>query len=130
MKAITKEMIKIYNMKDFDFMGYTLTKEPEFHHIVKKEHNGKYEISNGAVLNTDSHRYLHTIEYKDLIIYQAINDMFRIINKKGYIDIEDLKIINVLLREFECEYKDAKNSKGKILIKPEYYDRKYNIIKK
>lgn len=124
MKAITKEMIKIYNMEEFDFMGYTLTKEPEFHHIVKKEHNGKYEICNGAVLNTINHRYLHIIEYKEIVIFNAINDMFRIINKKGYIDIEDLKIINALLLEFEYLYKDAKNSKGKQLIKDEYYNRK------
>ena len=125
MKKITKEMIKLYNMKDYDFMGYSLQKEPQFHHIVKKEHGGKYEIKNGAILNSSSHNYIHTIEYKEYMIYKAINDIFKIMNKKGYLDIEDLKIINALLEEFEYYHKEDKNSKGKILIKPEYYERNF-----
>ena len=51
MKPITKEMIKIYNLDKLCFMGYTLDKNATFHHIVKKEHGGKEDITNGAVLN-------------------------------------------------------------------------------
>ena len=53
MKKITQEMIHIFKMTDFDWMGYELTKEANyftFHHIIKKEHGGKEKINNGAIL--------------------------------------------------------------------------------
>ena len=52
MKKITQEMIHIFKMTDFDWMGYELTKEANyftFHHIIKKEHGGKEKINNGAI---------------------------------------------------------------------------------
>lgn len=126
MKNITKEMIKIYNLKDFDFMGYKLVKnQTTFHHIIKKENKGEAKISNGSVLMPENHTYLHIIEHKEYKIYDAINKIMLICNKKGKIEIEDLIIINELLKMFEEEHMEDKTSKGKTLIKEKYLDRIY-----
>ena len=121
MKQITKDMIKIYNLKRYDFLGYTLEKDPTFHHIQKREHGGKYALDNGAILNHISHNYLHIIEYKDPRIFLALQQLLLVINRtKEEPTLEMLQIIDHLLLGFEQENKEAKNSKGKILIKPEH----------
>lgn len=126
MKPITKEMIKIYNLDKLCFMGYTLDKNATFHHIVKKEHGGKEDITNGAVLNPYAHEYLHIIEYKDYDIFIAINKMLEIINnQKNRPTKEQYQIISKLLSMFEKEHKGEKSSKGKTLIKHKYLDRSY-----
>ena len=73
MRAITREMIYLYNLKDLCFMGYTLDKDATYHHIVKRCDGGEETIENGAVLNPYAHEYLHIIEYKDIETYIAIN---------------------------------------------------------
>jgi hypothetical protein len=124
MKAITKEMIKIYNLKEYDFMGYKLTKNATFHHIVKKEHGGKETIENGAVLETASHQYLHVIEYKEIERFILINKMLKIINNQGHAPTrEQIEIIDYILREFEEEHEKDLNSKGKPIIKKEFKER-------
>lgn len=126
MKQITKDMIKIYNLKDYDFMGYRLIKsQATYHHLIKKEHQGKETINNGSVLMPISHNYLHIIEYKEFEIFDAINKIMKICNKKGVVEVSDLKIINELLKMFEEEHRLDKTSKGKILIKHQYLDRIY-----
>lgn len=124
MKPITREMIKIYNLKDFDFMGYHLIKNnATYHHLIKRENGGKATLDNGAVLMPDSHTYLHLIEFKEYKIYDAINKIMMICNKKGCIEKEDLVIISELLRMFEEEHIKDKTSKGKLLIKHQYLER-------
>lgn len=119
-------MIKIYNLKDYDFMGYRLIKsQATYHHLIKKEHQGKETINNGSVLMPISHNYLHIIEYKEFEIFDAINKIMKICNKKGVVEVSDLKIINELLKMFEEEHRLDKTSKGKILIKHQYLDRIY-----
>jgi hypothetical protein len=80
MKKITQEMIHIFKMTDFDWMGYELTKEANyftFHHIIKKEHGGKEKINNGAVLiGNSAHNYLHIIESRELDMYIYLNKIF------------------------------------------------------
>jgi len=126
MKQITRDMIKIYNLKDYDFMGYKLIKsQATYHHLIKREHNGKETISNGSILMPVAHNYLHIIEYKEYEIFDAINKIMKICNKKGAVEVSDLKIINELLKMFEEEHKQDKTSKGKILIKHQYLDRIY-----
>jgi len=52
MKQITREMLKIYQpLSNMDWMNYRLVrKDLTFHHIVKRENQGKQEISNGCLL--------------------------------------------------------------------------------
>ena len=126
MRDITKRMIKIYNLDKLCFMGYTLDKTASFHHIIKREHGGKEEISNGAVLNKNAHEYLHIIEYKDYDTYIAINKILKIINnQRDKPTKEQLEIISKILSIFEEEHKHDKTSKNKILIKHQYLERYY-----
>ena len=74
MREVTREMIKLYNIKKlgYDFMGYTFNRPEElsFHHLIiphrdcKREGLGEgYLMWNGAILKQEtSHEYLHTIE--------------------------------------------------------------------
>ena len=70
MKEVTKLMIKLYKPLDLDWMNYRVTRQNPitFHHIIKKEHGGSYDLSNGALLTETGHRYLHIIECKELIL--------------------------------------------------------------
>lgn len=126
MKAITREMLKIYKpYSDLDWMNYKLVKKDlTFHHIKKKEDGGEQSIENGALLMPVAHQYLHIIEYKDFDTYVSINKMFEIINKQlSEPSKEQREIIEYLLRQFEKDYKDDKNSKGKTLIRWQYKQR-------
>lgn len=126
MKAITREMLKIYKpYSDLDWMNYKLVKKDlTIHHIKKKEDGGEQSIENGALLMPVAHQYLHIIEYKDFDTYVSINKMFEIINKQLSEPLkEQREIIEYLLRQFEKDHKDDKNSKGKTLIRWQYKQR-------
>ena len=133
MKSITREMIKLYNLKKVgcDFMGYTF-KSPNvlsFHHlIIPAREGGKEVIQNGAVLNgMTSHPYLHLIESKDEEIFYRITSEMIDENFKGKIDIENLKYIRDLLLYFEKEHEDDTTKKGKRLIKWEYKNERIKL---
>ena len=75
MKQITRDMLKIYKpYSEMDWLNYKIVRnDMTAHHILKKEHGGKLEMDNIALLLSVSHSYLHIIEYKDLETYIAIN---------------------------------------------------------
>ena len=126
MKAITREMLKIYKpISNIDWMNYKLVKKDlTFHHIKKREDGGEQVIENGAILMPVAHQYLHIIEYKDFDTYVSINKMFEIINKQlSEPSKEQREIIEYLLRQFEKDHIDDKNSKGKTLIRWQYKQR-------
>lgn len=126
MKPITKQMVRIYNLDKLCFMGYKLDKNASYHHIIKREHGGKETIENGAVLNPYAHEYLHIIEYKDLDMFIAINSILKVINvQRDKPTKEQLKTISHLLTMFENEHSRDRTSKGKLLIKHQYYEREY-----
>ena len=128
MREITKEMIKLYNIKKlgYDFMGYTFRNinELSFHHLIvphrdcKREGLGEgYLLWNGAILKQDtSHEYLHTIERIDREVFLQITKEMVDENNKRKIDIENLKRVRELLLYFEEKYKDIENKQGKKLI--------------
>lgn len=123
---VKKEMLKIYKpISNLDWMNYKLIKmDITFHHIVKREHGGKKEISNGALLMPVAHQYLHIIEYKDIETYNAINKIFKYINNQQYEPTrEQREIIEYLLKQFEYEHIEDKTSRGKNLIKYKYLER-------
>ena len=127
MKHLVIEMKHIWKVNDVDWMGYSLKKVDSlsFHHIVKKENHGKFEIDNGALLNNNtSHPYLHLIEIKDLELYIYLNNLLKNINsQREYPTRQQLLAIDSILKQFEREHCSDKNSKGKLLIKKEFYDR-------
>lgn len=127
MKDITREMLKIYKpISNLDWMNYKIVKKEDItaHHITKKEHGGKLEISNIALLLPHSHQYLHLIEHKDIEIYITLNKVFRMINnQKEEPNKEQREFIEYLLQEFEKIHKWDKGSKGKLMIRKKYLER-------
>lgn len=132
MKEVTREMIKLYNIKKlgYDFMGYTFNRPEElsFHHLIvphrdcKQEGLGEgYLIWNGAILKQEtSHEYLHTIELYDRELFLRITKYMIEENQNKKIDIDNLKRIRDLLLYFEAEHQYDTNKKGKKLIKRKY----------
>lgn len=136
MKTITREMIKIYNIKrlGYDFMGYTFNNldELSFHHLIipkrdcRKENFGNgYFIWNGAILNQDTaHNYLHLIERIDRELFLEITKEMVEENLRGEINIENLKRIREMLLYFEAHYDDMYTGHGVKIIKPEYKEKR------
>lgn len=127
MKNITREMLKIYKpISGMDWMNYKIVRKEDMtaHHILKKEHGGKLEQSNIALILNVSHQYLHLIEYKDIETYIALNKIFKIVNEQKHEPTtEQRQIIEYLLQSFESEHKWDKGSKGKLLLKQKYLNR-------
>lgn len=129
MKQITKQMIKIYKIKQvgLDFCGYKLQKGDEYtyhHNIIAKRNGGPETIQNGAILcGKTSHPYIHLIENVDPEIFYLITSEMLDQNIKGCLDIENLKQIRDLLQYFEREHINDRGNKGKLLIKPNYLVR-------
>jgi len=132
MREITKEMIKIYNMKKlkYDFMGYTFNNinELSFHHLIvpkrdcKKEGLGNgFLFWNGAILKQNtSHDYLHLIERIDRELFLRITKYMIEENTNRKIDIDNLKRIREILLLFENKYEKETDRNGKLLIKKPY----------
>lgn len=129
MKEITKLMINEFKIEQLgmDFMGFSLQKNDiyTFHHlIIPNRNNGPYERWNGAILcGKSSHPYLHLIEAKDFDMFCYITSEMIDMNVKGYLDIDNLKRINEVLKQFEKEHENDITKKGKKLIKEEYKRR-------
>lgn len=138
MRELTKIMIKKYalNKLKYDFMGYEFqqTNQLSFHHLIvphrlcKQQGLGEgYLEWNGAILTqskfSNAHDYLHIIERYDLDMFNAITSEMIDENIKGYLDMENLRYIDDILRSFEREYCGQRTKKGYPLIKEEYTRR-------
>ena len=126
MNQVKSEMLKIYKPKGLDWLGYRITRQNPFsyHHIQKACDGGLKTIENGAILTTISHEYLNIIELKDYDIYLSLNRMLQIINNQQHSPtLEEYRIINSYLKNFEREHISDVNSKGRILIKSAYLKR-------
>lgn len=126
MKNVTKLIIRIYNVKKIDWMGYKVSKDNPYtyHHLKKKEYGGKEDLKNGAILTDIAHKYLHIIESRDKELYDLLNNVLWQINEQGFSPLKrQLLAIDFILRQFEEKYKNQTNSKGKQLIKNKYFKR-------
>jgi hypothetical protein len=129
MKEVTKLMINEFKIKQlgYDFMAYQLQKNDiyTFHHLIIPNRNGgPYARWNGAILcGKTSHPYLHLIEAKDYDMFCYLTSEMIDMNVKGYLDIDNLRRINNLLKQFEREHCGDRSKKGKLLIKEEYTRR-------
>lgn len=128
MKPIVNLMTSMWNMTDIDWLGYQLNKEQKFifHHIHKREHGGKVELNNGAILcgGVNSHQYLHIIECKDYELFVYLNNMLKTINNQREMpNKQQLLAIDNIFKQFEREYCGYRNSRGELLIKEEYTKR-------
>jgi hypothetical protein len=126
MKQITRDMLKIYKpYSEMDWLNYKIVRnDMTAHHIVKKEHGGKLEMDNIALLLSVSHSYLHIIEYKDLETYIAINKIFKYVNQQKHEPtIEQRAEIECLLHDFEVQHEKDKGRKNTLLIKKKFLER-------
>lgn len=117
-------MLKVYK-SDLDWMNYRLVKKDvTAHHIIKREHGGKLEWDNIALLMPAAHQYLHLIEYKDYETYVTLNKIFKMINEQREAPTKaQRELVEYFLREFEKIHRWDKGSKGKLLIQRKYLDR-------
>lgn len=135
MKPVTKEMIKEYKIKQFDFMGYDIKNKQylSFHHLIVAKRNCKqkglgegYYKWNGAILiQNTSHDYLHLIERIDPEIFYCITSEMIDENVKGKLDLENLYAIRDLLLYFEREHDRKTDKHGRLLIKREYVNNRF-----
>jgi hypothetical protein len=134
MREVTKRMIsnfKIHNL-GYDFMGYDVNCQESlsFHHLIVPHKNfadvgkGGYEEWNGAILVRDtSHDYLHLIEKYDFNIFIDITSEMIDQNVKGKLDPYNIRLIDMLLKDFEQEWEGEIGYNGKPLIKDEFRKR-------
>lgn len=132
MKPVTREMIKLYNIKKlgYDFMGYKVDRlnSLSFHHLVIPKRDCKelgygdgYQIWNGAILVQEtSHDYLHIIERINRDMFLAITKEMIEENQLGRLDVENLRRIRDILLTFEREYETEINGKGKSLVRRKF----------
>ena len=135
MREITKIMYKKYalNKLKYDFMGYEFQRPEQlsFHHLIvphrlcKAKGLGEgYLEWNGAILRQNTaHDYLHTIEKYDLDMFNAINSEMIDENIKGYLDMDNIRAIDDILRCFEREYYGTRSKKGYPIVREEYTRR-------
>lgn len=134
MREITKELINNYNIKEFDFMGYTFrnTRQLSYHHLIVPHKYCKqlglgdgYYKWNGSVLVRDTaHDYLHIIEVKDKDMFIAIRNEMIEENIKGRLDVDNIRKIHDILGCFEREHSGDRGKKGKLLIRDGFLRRK------
>ena len=134
MKRITKDMIRIYKIKElgFDFAGYKLQKGDIYtyhHNIIAKRNGGPETIWNGAILcGKTIHPYLHLIEKLDPEIFYCITSEMIDQNIKGKLDLKNLYAIRDLLLYFEREHDHRTDKHGKLLIKREYVNNRFSCL--
>ena len=126
MKQITKDMIRIYKIKELghDFAGYKLQKGDIYtyhHNIIAKRNGGPETIWNGAILcGKTIHPYLHLIEQYDPEIFYLITSEIIDENIKRKLTLDSLRRIRTLLEYFEKEHCSTRTKKGNLLIKESY----------
>ena len=126
MKQITKDMIRIYKIKELghDFAGYKLQKGDIYtyhHNIIAKRNGGPETIWNGAILcGKTIHPYLHLIEHYDPEIFYLITSELIDENIKRKLTLDSLRRIRTLLEYFEKEHCSTRTKKGNLLIKESY----------
>lgn len=135
MKDVTRLMIQKYalNKLKYDFMGYPFqnTNQLSFHHLIVPHRECKnaglgegYVEWNGAILKQNTaHDYLHTIERYDLDMFNYITSEMIDENIKGYLDIENIRMIDDILNQFEKEYLGKRTKNGHQIVKHEYLTR-------
>ena len=134
MREVTKRMITNFRLMNvgYDFMGYNVNSldSLSFHHLIVPHKNfadqgsGGYEDWNGAILvRLTSHDYLHLIEKYDFNIFIDITSEMIDQNIKGKLDPKNIRLIDMLLKDFEKEWDGEIGYNGKPLIKDEFRKR-------
>lgn len=125
-----KEMINYYYpYSGLDWLNYRIKDMEEFsdityHHIIPKRLHSKKDISNGALLTSVSHQYLHLIEKIEIATFEDLNKILKDINKQKKEPYQyQREDIENLFQEFEDRHRWEKNKEGNLLIKKKYLKR-------
>lgn len=139
MRELTNQMIKDFKITKLgiDFMGYQVERKQDlsFHHLIIPHRNCKsmglgegYLYWNGSILESNSsHPYLHLLEQKDYDMFLAITSEMIDMNILGRLDIDNLRRIRDILEQFEREHCADRSTKGKLLIKREYIEKRVKL---
>ena len=136
MREVTKNMVENFKLRElgYDFMGYDIDKVERltFHHLIvpRKDCNllgiedeGYVEWNGSILVRNNSHDYLHIIEKYDFNIFLDVTSEMIDQNIKGRIDPKNIRLIDMLLKDFESEWDGEIGYNGKPLIKDAYRKR-------
>ena len=133
LKPVAKQIMKKWGIKNVDFMGYKKRNDDifTFHHLlVPAKYGGPYEEWNGVLLcGQTSHPYLHVIEHIDNDVFLYITSLMIDEKIMGHIDLDTLKEIDNVLKQFEKEHEHDRYKNKKRVLKPEFLYRDYSSIK-
>lgn len=107
-----KNVIKFYDIKEFDLLNYKVTKDNylTYHHIHMRKDGGRHSVKNGIPLTLMGHNYLHQIEKYDYEKYLLLNDFFNELSKRhGFLTDEETEYIESILLAFERDNADKIN---------------------
>ena len=136
MREVTKNMVENFKLRElgYDFMGYDIDKVESltFHHLIvpRKDCNllgiedeGYVEWNGSILVRNNSHDYLHIIEKYDFNIFLDVTSEMIDQNIKGRIDPKNIRLIDMLLKDFESEWDGEIGYNGRPLIKDAYRKR-------
>lgn len=106
MNTVLCQLMRIFETKNLDWMGYKVSKKNPytFHHIVERRHGGKLTIENGAILTRIAHDHLNYLEAYVPEAYDDWQRFFRYINsKREPLTKEDYELIK-LITYYETKY--------------------------
>lgn len=131
MREVTRDLIRVFQPKEIDWMGYAIEQPQDltYHHLIKKSDGGLYVFDNGALLSGEtSHPYLHVIEAKDYDMFLYINNLLKNINSQRVKPTRNqLLAVRAILEQFEREHCSDRTKKGKQLIKTKYIEGRRKI---
>ena len=113
MNNVLKELIKIYEPGDTDWMmDKTSRKNPfTYHHIKEKRNKGDKTLENGAILTKRSHAYLNYLYHTQKGNYNNLNTMFQELNDSKMPPTEEYfdKVLALLEKIVEDDAEKKKN---------------------
>lgn len=107
------QMMNIYNTFSLDWMGDEIKTPSDLtrHHITKKQYNGEDNISNYALLTTNSHHLIHYLEVNYNKEYNLINKLLLELNQSKKEPTEEY--FSEMKKILKIVKKDIKNKKRK-----------------
>lgn len=111
MNTVLNQLIRIFEQKNIDWMGYKVTKKNPYtyHHILERRYGGKLSIDNGAILTRDAHDHLNYLEAYVPEAYDDWQRFFRYVNaKKRPLTKEDYELMK-MIAYYETKYEPREN---------------------
>ena len=120
--------------KGFDFMGYDVNtlESLDFHHVfipncifaAAGHVNEGYKEWNGVVLvHNTSHKYLHVVEKYDPERFMDITSEIIDQKIKCRLDPDNIRYIDMILTEFERQWKGEKGYNNELIVQEEFTKR-------